>query len=189
MINEKTILEKYNKITEMLIQLALSVTCMESCTSGMVSSLLTDTEGASKVFKGSIIAYSNETKVQFGLPESTIKSYGVYSNETAAAMARASRMLQKTDVGIGISGAYGNPDPANPGAELRSVYFAVDVNSRLYNYHIDIPKLESRYEYKLYTVDKIGDELIKLLKRNKSFSVIQKKLKEKRSETVNENNN
>ena len=180
MLNEQAILEKYKIITEKLIKLGLTVTCMESCTSGMVASLITDTEGSSKVFKGSIIAYSNEVKVMFGVPESTIKTYGVYSTETATAMARASRMYLKTDIGIGITGTYGNPDPDNPDTVLRSVDFAVDINSRLNTFHIDLPELKDRYHYKLYSVDKIGDELLKLVKRNESFLEIKKTLKDKK---------
>ena len=180
MLNEQTILEKYKKITEKLIKLGLTVTCMESCTSGMIAAFISDTEGSSKIFKGSIIAYSNEVKVQFGVPESTIKTYGVYSTETATAMARACRMYFKTDIGIGITGTYGNPDPCNPDTALRSVDFAIDINSRLKTFHIDIPEFEDRYQYKLYSADKIGDELLKLVKRNESFSEIKKNLKDKK---------
>ena len=60
---------------------------MESCTSGLIASLITDTEGASAVMKGAYITYSNEAKVLHGVPKETIDKYGVYSYETAEDMA------------------------------------------------------------------------------------------------------
>ncbi|MCC8017913.1 MAG: CinA family protein, partial [Lachnospiraceae bacterium] len=46
-----------------LIAENISVSAMESCTSGLLASGLTDTEGASAVFKGAFVTYSKEAKV------------------------------------------------------------------------------------------------------------------------------
>ena len=60
---------KFRAITHELIERKLTVTAMESCTGGQIASLLTDTEGSSEVFKGSLVTYSNEAKIRYGVPE------------------------------------------------------------------------------------------------------------------------
>ena len=98
---------------------------MESCTSGFIASLLTDTEGASEVFRGSFVTYSNEAKILCGVPEEVIRVHGVYSKETAIAMATTCRGKFGTDVGIGVTGTFGNVDPANADSTPGIVYAAI----------------------------------------------------------------
>ena len=101
---------------------------MESATSGQIASLITDTEGSSAVLKGAFVTYSNEAKIQQGVPREIIEKYTVYSEETAAAMARACLQAYSADIGIGVTGTMGNVDPANPGASVPGqVYFAIAV--------------------------------------------------------------
>ena len=61
---------------------------MESCTSGLIASMITDTEGASAIFPGGYVTYLNETKIFVGVDPKVIERYGVYSTECAEAMAR-----------------------------------------------------------------------------------------------------
>lgn len=113
MVNEKTVRQRYKQLTELLIEKELTITAMESATSGQVASLITDTEGASAVFKGAYVTYSNEMKVKFGVPPEVIENYSVYSKETAEAMAIACRSSFGADIGIGVTGTMGNIDPEN----------------------------------------------------------------------------
>ena len=62
-VDEMSVRKKYNKLTNDLIEKKLMITTMESCTSGQIASLITDTEGSSAVMKGACITYSNEAKV------------------------------------------------------------------------------------------------------------------------------
>ncbi len=55
--------EKYRLLTEKLIASGLTAATAESCTSGTVASLITDTPGASAVLKGAFTVYCNEAKV------------------------------------------------------------------------------------------------------------------------------
>ena len=122
---EKQIREKYEKITKTLIEKRLTITTMESCTAGMVASLLTDTEGSSAVLRGAFITYSNEAKIMQGVPAEIIEKYGVYSEETARAMAAACRKAYGADFGIGVTGTMGNADPENNDSVPGEVYFAI----------------------------------------------------------------
>ena len=60
------------KATKLLIQKNKTISFMESCTSGLLASMFTDTEGASKVFTGSLVTYSNEQKIKAGVSEDVI---------------------------------------------------------------------------------------------------------------------
>ena len=84
---EKDIRQDYRKLTELLIEWNISITTMESATAGQIASLITDTEGASAIFKGASITYSNETKIMQGVSAEVIHKYTVYLKETAEAMA------------------------------------------------------------------------------------------------------
>lgn len=79
---------KKDNIIKKLIDTHTTVSTMESCTSGMIASTITDTEGASAIFPGGYVTYLNETKIFIGVEEEIIRKYGVYSKECAEEMAR-----------------------------------------------------------------------------------------------------
>ncbi|SFB99610.1 CinA family protein [Butyrivibrio sp. YAB3001] len=157
---EKEVREKYEKITKRLIAKGISITTMESCTSGQVSSLLTDTEGSSAIIKGAFVTYSNEAKIRQGVSAETIEKYGVYSKETASEMAQVCRAFYNADIGIGVTGSFGNPDPNNNDSVPGEVYFAVADRNKTQSYYCEVPDQPSRLYYKLYMADKIADTLL-----------------------------
>ncbi|MCD8232170.1 MAG: CinA family protein [Clostridiales bacterium] len=114
-----------NLFVRYLIKNKISVSTMESCTSGLLASSITDTEGASAVFKGAFITYSNEAKTAQGVPEDLIREYGVYSLPVAEAMAEACMRAYHADIGIGVTGTTGNPDPGNADSVPGEVYYAI----------------------------------------------------------------
>ena len=166
-IDESTVREKYRRLTLGLIENKLQITTMESCTSGQVASLLTDTEGSSAVVKGAFITYSNEAKIRQGVPAQLIERYGVYSPETAASMAENCRASYSADIGIGVTGSFGNVDPANPDSIPGEVVFAIACEKGTSVYHCAIPEQPSRLDYKLYMADVIADRLLLLLSSGK----------------------
>lgn len=145
----------YRELTQALIAKHLTITTMESCTSGFIASLITDTEGSSQVFKGADITYSNEAKIRAGVPEETIKKFGIYSEDTAIEMAKAARKNHSADIGIGITGTMGNTDPANSDSVPGIVYFSIDFKGIISNYRIEVPPQPSRFDYKLYVAHQI----------------------------------
>lgn len=149
-VSEGEVREQYRAITLRLIAAGETITTMESCTSGLIASLITDTEGASAIMKGAFITYSNEAKVRQGVPEAVIQTWGVYSAQTAAGMARACRAAYGADYGIGVTGSFGNPDPANADSVPGEVYFAIATRDTVQAWHCAVPPQPSRYAYKLY---------------------------------------
>ena len=59
-VDEAAVRAEYETITQTLIKERLTITTMESCTSGQVASLITDTEGSSAVLHGAYVTYQNE---------------------------------------------------------------------------------------------------------------------------------
>ena len=62
-------------IIKKLIKSGTTISTMESCTSGLIASMITDTEGASAIFPGGYVTYLNETKIFVGVDENIIKKY------------------------------------------------------------------------------------------------------------------
>ena len=162
-VEPEAVREKYRALTLSLIERKTTITVMESCTGGQISSLLTDTEGSSEVFKGSCVTYSNDAKVLDGVPARTIETYGVYSPQTALAMAQACRRKLGTDIGVGITGSFGNTDPANADSVPGEVYFAVETAGGKQCFHCTVPPQEDRLSYKMYMADVVADRLMKVL--------------------------
>ena len=91
---------------------ALTVATAESCTAGMLSEMLTEVGGSSKVFEYGISAYSNRIKTEaLKIPKSVIDTYSAISRETAMYMAKNIREISGSSLGIGITGNAG-PEPS-----------------------------------------------------------------------------
>jgi nicotinamide-nucleotide amidase len=97
-------------IGQMLQDRNQTLSAMESCTGGLFASVVTDVPGAAQFFKGGIVSYWTDMKMEEGVDPQVIDDYGVISPETALAMAKTVRERLNTDYGLGITGVAG-PDP------------------------------------------------------------------------------
>jgi nicotinamide-nucleotide amidase len=103
----------------------LTLSTAESCTGGKIAELIASVPGASNYFKGSVVAYATETKINvLGVSESLIKKHSVVSAEVAKAMALNVRALLKTDYAIATTGNAG-PAKGETTADVGTVYIAV----------------------------------------------------------------
>ena len=97
-----------NKIGELLLTNKLTISVAESCTGGLLASMITDVSGSSKYFIGGICTYSNESKINIlGVNKETIEKYGAVSEETAMEMAEKVRNKFGSDIGISTTGIAG----------------------------------------------------------------------------------
>lgn len=115
-------MNKIEKIKEILIKRNLKLSVGESCTGGIISSMLTDIGGASNFIEINFVTYSEFAKIRFlNVPKSVIDKYGVVSNETAYCMATG--LLRYAGISIATTGYLGplGGDLNNP---IGSVYFA-----------------------------------------------------------------
>ncbi len=94
-------------VGEMLREQGLTLALMESATGGAIASAITDVDGASDYFHGSLVTYATEAKIIQGVPAEIPAMHGVISRETAEAMAKATREKLRADLGLGITGIAG----------------------------------------------------------------------------------
>ena len=153
---------KYAKLTSNLIEKEFTISTMESCTSGLIASLLTDIDGASKAVKGGFVTYSNKIKIVCGVSAEVIEKYGVYSKQTAKEMAKRCKAAYSSDIGVGVTGLLGTSDPNNKGSLPGEVYFAIDYNGKVNDMYINVPDQGSKFLNKVYAAGKICDELLKM---------------------------
>ena len=85
----------------------------------------------------------------------------VYSKETASEMARACRDFYDADLGIGVTGSFGNVDPKNKDSVPGEVYFAISSRDGTESFFCEVPEQPSRLYYKLYMANVIADEINK----------------------------
>ncbi|HEV2952648.1 MAG TPA: CDP-diacylglycerol--glycerol-3-phosphate 3-phosphatidyltransferase [Candidatus Dormibacteraeota bacterium] len=112
-------------LVESLRSRGLSIALAESCTGGLVATLLTDQPGSSAVFQGGIVAYSNAVKMKLlGVPESVLEEDGAVSRRTAIAMADGVRTRLGADLGVGITGIAG-PEADGSSKPVGLTYVAV----------------------------------------------------------------
>ena len=103
----------------------LTLGCAESCTGGLAAKRMTDLPGASAVFKGGVVSYTNEVKQNvLGVPQALLEEYGAVSEQVAAAMARGARKVLGCDLALAVTGVAG-PDPDDRGNPVGLVYVAL----------------------------------------------------------------
>ncbi len=99
--------------------------CAESITGGGVGARITSVPGASGVFVGSAVVYTNEAKMGvLGVPTQTLEGPGPVSEECAREMATRARRVFAADLGLALTGAAG-PD-AHGGAPPGVIWIALE---------------------------------------------------------------
>ena len=95
-------------IVKKLTKKGLTLSVAESVTAGGLASELTNIAGSSKVFKGGVIAYSDEVKIsELKISKADLKKHTAVSEEIAIAMAQGVRKKLKTDYAISTTGVAG----------------------------------------------------------------------------------
>jgi nicotinamide-nucleotide amidase len=117
------------QLTEMGKTLAIA----ESCTGGRIAQAFTANSGASKYFKGSIVSYATESKINvLKVSETDITAHSVVSKEVAEAMAKNVRTLFNSDYGLSTTGNAG-PSKGDSDAEVGTVWIAIATKDKVYS--------------------------------------------------------
>ncbi|AOC95678.1 Nicotinamide-nucleotide amidohydrolase PncC [Flavobacterium anhuiense] len=102
-----------------------TISTAESCTGGRIASLLSSVPGSSSYFKGSVVSYATEAKVNvLGISQDLINQFSVVSAEVASAMALNVKALMKTDYALATTGNAG-PSKGDSDAEIGTVFIAL----------------------------------------------------------------
>ena len=116
----------------LLTEKGLTIASAESCTGGKIASTLAAVSGASNYFKGSIVSYATQTKIDvLGIDETIINSNGVVSAEVAKAMAISAQKRLNSDYAIATTGNAG-PTKGDEVAELGTVFIGIATPSKVF---------------------------------------------------------
>ena len=95
-------------IGELLRKSGKTLSAAESCTGGMISSLITSVPGSSEYYLGSVTSYANSVKENvLGVPAEIIEKFGAVSSECVAKMAEGVRRITGSDFTVATSGIAG----------------------------------------------------------------------------------
>jgi nicotinamide-nucleotide amidase len=117
-------------VIALLTTLKKSLAVAESCTGGFLAHRLTNVPGASAVFLGGIIAYSNQVKQEvLGVRAETLRRHGAVSEPVAREMAEGARRLLRADYALAVTGIAG-PGGGTPDKPVGTAYIALSENQR-----------------------------------------------------------
>ena len=101
------------------------VALAESCTGGLIASLLTEVAGASAVLDLGVVAYADEVKREVvGVPAEALQAHGAVSEPVARALAEGARRLGRATWGLGVTGIAG-PTGGTPEKPVGTVHLAL----------------------------------------------------------------
>ena len=111
----------------------------ESCTAGMLGMYITRVPGSSEYFKGGILCYSNEAKIELcGVGAELLQRHGAVSAEVAEALAAGVRKVFRSSIGVSITGIAG-PGGGSPEKPVGLVYIGISDGSRALSRHRIMP--------------------------------------------------
>ncbi|MBV9993755.1 MAG: CinA family protein [Caulobacteraceae bacterium] len=116
------------RVLEKACERRLSLITAESCTGGLLASVLTDVEGMAHAFDRGFVVYSNRSKQEMlGVPAPLLEDPGPVSEPVARAMAEGGLARASGDIALAVTGYAG---PAGPGEPQGLVHFACAARGR-----------------------------------------------------------
>lgn len=130
-------------IGKMLLQKHATLATAESCTGGYLAHLITSISGSSDYFKGSVISYANEIKInELGVNSTDIENFGAVSQQVVEQMALGILKKYNVDYSIATSGIAG-PTGGTPEKPVGTVWIAVAGKNNVVNKQFAFGKIRS----------------------------------------------
>jgi PncC family amidohydrolase len=112
-------------VVHLLTRQKKTLALAESCTGGFIANEITNVPGASKIFLGGIVSYSNEVKQKFlGVRFKTLEQHGAVSEAVAREMAKGARKRFSADFAIAVTGIAG-PGGGTKNKPVGTVFIAL----------------------------------------------------------------
>lgn len=117
-------------VAKLLTENSKTICTAESFTGGKIAGMLTSVPGSSKYFKGSVVSYATQSKIDvLNVSKSTILEKTVVSREVAQQMADNARAMFDTDFAISATGVAG-PDKGEDGKDIGTAYIALSMKDK-----------------------------------------------------------
>lgn len=126
------------EVKKLLSKNDLTISFAESCTGGLLGHRITQISGSSKVFKGGLVVYSNQAKINLlTIDEKVIEKHGAVSKIVAKKMAKNVADRLQSDIGIGITGIAG-PGGGSSEKPVGLVYIGFYYNGNTQVYKLNL---------------------------------------------------
>ena len=152
-----------SKLVKRLIKKKLKISFAESCTGGMLSSVITSVSKSSKVFNMSLVTYSNNAKIKIlKVPKKVINKYGAVSKECCLSMVKNLSKISKANISVSITGIAG-PDGGTKLKPVGLVYIGIK-NGNSINIEKKLFTKKNRVSIQRATTSKVLKDVLKLIK-------------------------
>ena len=152
-----------DRVVKYIITSGVTLSTAESCTGGMIAERITSIPGASGIFAGGVVSYSEDVKVNvLGVKRETLDKHTVYSAETASEMSRGVMDLMKTEAAIAVTGLAG-PSGGTAERPVGTVFVSVRHKNRE-----EVRDLRLYEEY-----ESLDRELIRLLTVRRALEMLE----------------
>ena len=129
-----------------LLDKQMSVTTAESCTGGLIASLITREAGSSQVFGSGFVTYSNTAKNSvLGVPTATLVNHGAVSEAVVLAMLSGALEKSGSDIGIAVSGIAG-PGGGSDDKHVGTVWMAWGTRNNHRAIRLQVPGSRERFQ-------------------------------------------
>lgn len=119
-------------VVRQLVENGCTLATAESCTGGSIAASITGVAGCSAVFRGGVVAYSNEVKTTvLAVCEDTLVAHGAVSEEVVRQMAQGAQHIMNAHCAIATSGIAG-PGGGTPEKPVGTVWLAVAVGKTVF---------------------------------------------------------
>ena len=120
------------KFVNKLIDKKLKISFAESCTGGMLSSIITSVSGSSKIFDLGLVTYSNKAKINIlKVPKKIIIKYGAVSSECCLSMVKNLSKISKANISVSITGVAG-PSGGTKIKPVGLVYIGIKKGNKIF---------------------------------------------------------
>ena len=118
-------------LIKLLTKKRLKLSIAESCTGGLLASVITSVNGASKVFNLGLITYSNQAKIKIlKVNKNIIRKYGAVSEECCSAMVINLSKISKANINVSITGIAG-PKGGSKQKPVGLVYIGIKKGNKI----------------------------------------------------------
>ncbi len=119
------------KLIRLLKKKKLKISFAESCTGGLMSSVITSNSGSSSIFKLALITYSNESKHKIlKVPKNIIKQYGAVSSQCCLSMVNNLSKISNSQINVSITGIAG-PKGGSKEKPVGLVYIGIKFKKKI----------------------------------------------------------
>ncbi|MBO8428987.1 MAG: CinA family nicotinamide mononucleotide deamidase-related protein [Bacteroidetes bacterium] len=155
-------------IGKLLADKGMTVCTAESCTGGKIASLITNVAGASKYFKGSVIAYDNSIKENLlNVAHETLVRYGAVSRECVEQMAEGVRKAMNCDFSVATSGVAG-PGGGSETNPVGTVWIAVSAKGKVKSLklHFKAPRAVNIERFASHALNFLRETILEYYRNN-----------------------